>query len=372
MSLLEEEPQYRPSPPPFPLESSTVNSKSNSLAADPEKWRSKWHSKEKIGEEKIKQIITDEAAYYATENGHSPEQLGEEGLFWIGYRYWTDLREGKVYPLALNGEKIPQDVRFFFDTTTPQGRKEKENFERVVETFLRAPDGSLVIWVSPAGHQYSYPRIYLAQMEITNPQGEREINALDFNVDFSPETLWRLLKTMDPSLNPPQENEEQLAKEIIILLPQDNQPRQPAEILAALEKIGRRQIHGVPLRVVAQQLEERTWEEVLQTNLAIAREMELAQRIKKARSKQEALWVVAQFEMQSILSSNAVFGPSSCGSAIGGKDFLNSRRTFPGLPAFISISTINNEGVSRCPHCGHRFCCPLKKGSRCPYCGQKI
>jgi len=348
-------------PPPLSLKSPTGIPESNSPAINPENWR----SGKKTGEE-----ITTDAAYYATENGHSPEQLGEKGLFWIGYRYWTDLKERKVYPLTLNGEKIPQDVRSVLDTTTPQGRKEKENFERVVETFLRVPDGSLVIWVSPAGHQYPYPRIYLAQMGITNPQGERKINALDFNVDFSPGTLWRLLKTMDPSLNPPQENEEQLAKEVIVLLPQDNQPRQPAEILTALEKIGCRQIHGVSLEIVARQLKERAWEEILQTNLTIAQKMKLAQRIKEARSEQEALWVIAQFEAQLMLSSGAVFGPSSCGSAVGGGVLLNPHRTFPGLP--VSMGTVNHESLSRCPHCGHRFCCPLKKGSRCPYCGQKI
>ncbi len=335
------------------------------LACDPRRWFASTL--------KPSSVIEKEMAYYGLEWGHLPEVLqNEKGIFVIGYYYRVSSQQKTIYPLdPENGFTHPKDVRQMLRNHTKRDRQEKAGFEKLAQLFFAAPNGSLTIWVSPAGNTYFYPRIYIGKISETTDSGDKTVEALDFNCDLNNQQLKALLEKLDPRLHlPPKVGVNNLLDHPILLTPNSKKPiRQPEEVLTAIKQLGINYIHNVPIEEVFRQIRENTWRERFNESRGIAQRTAL--KIKAALSSQnyyQALVYMAQFEGEISRRSGTFASYSSCGSAVS-SSLAAWGRPLWGLPAF-SLEIQNK--IRTCPVCGHPLVPPLSPGHHCPYCGAEI
>ena len=330
------------------------------LACNPHRWSA---SKKSLA------VIETETAYYGLEHGYSPEYQKEKGVFVIGYYYQVNSAQKTIYSLNPEDDSIyPQDVRQMLATTTPREQQEKMGFEKLTQLFFAAPAGSLTIWVSPAGDTYPHPRIYMGQINATDENSNKTIEALDFNCDLNNQQLKALLEKLNPQIYLPQTPDAgDFLNHPLLLTPNWKKPtRHPEEILDAIKKLGINYIHGVPIEKVIQQTEEKIWKTYLEKSRKIARRT--APKIKAALDAQnhyQALLYMAQFEQEIAYKGGFFALQSSCGSAIS-SIFTHSPRPRYGLPTFGLEIT---GGAKTCPVCGHTLPHPISIGDHCPYCG---
>ncbi|PIS15132.1 hypothetical protein COT63_01595 [Candidatus Shapirobacteria bacterium CG09_land_8_20_14_0_10_38_17] len=329
------------------------------LACDPSRWNHQTPPDQ----------IKEDLAFYGLEHGHSPEHQKEKGVFVIGYYYQVNSQQKTIYSLnPENGSTYPQDVRQMFDTSTLRGQQEKIGFEKLTQLFFVAPAGSLAIWISPAGDTYSYPRIYMGQVGSTDENGNKTIEAIDFNCDLKDQQLKSLLEKLDPQIYlTPTPDDNDFLQSPLLLTPGEEKPiHHPKEILTAIKELGISHIHGVPIEKIVPQIEEKTWQIYLEKSKEITQR--IAFKIKTALDAQnhyQALFYMAQFE-QEIAHQGGFFAlQSSCGAAISSIFSLSPRPQY-GLPAFGLEITGN---IQTCPACGHTFNHSIPIGGHCPYCG---
>jgi len=330
------------------------------LACDPSRWS--------VPNKPLSRIET-ETAYYGLEHGYSPEHQKEKGVFVIGYYYQVNSAQKTVYSLnPEDGSIYPQDVRQMLKTTTQRDQQEKAGFEKLTQLFFAAPAESLAVWVSPAGDTYPHPRIYMGQVGKTDENGNKTIEALDFNCDLTNQQLKALLEKLAPQIYLPQApNAGDFLDHPLLFTPNKEEPtRRPEEILTAIKELGINYIHGVPIEKVFQQTKEKIWQTYLEKSKKIAQRT--APKIKAALDAQnhyQALLYMAQFEQEIAYQGGFFALQSSCGSAIS-SIFTHSSRPRYGLPAFSLEIT---GGAKTCPVCGHTLTHPIPIGGHCPYCG---
>ncbi len=329
------------------------------LACDPKKFKDK----------SLKEITLD-LGYYAAEHGFSPENLGQKGIFLIGYQYLAHPPKNSF--LAINpydNQPLAKDVRDMFDTTSLRGRLEKQGFEKLVAKIFSSPPKSFFIWISPPD-PYPWPRIYFGQLDQKNEDGSFSVDAFDFNNDFSQEELAAILSFFDPTINPT------VTKDFIlnpVIIP-NQEEKTFVDLLTQIETVVRQKrkeekilIHRVPFKEVKNQLKHLVWQEKLK-QFKVQGEYHsqiIYQAIKNNRYHQ-ALLAVADFEI-AIAKKGGFFAPdSSCGRAIF--QFLNQGFNLRGLPTrgvFLNLEPFR----STCPICGQPLPKPIAIGECCPWCG---
>ena len=150
------------------------------LACDPARWQHQTTPSQ----------IEADLTFYGLEHGRSPEYLGSEGVFIIGYYYRLYPEKNAIHSFnPQKEEELEKDVREMFNTETLRGQQEKEGFEKLTQLFFKANPGDSFVWLSPAEENlYPYPRIYFGQKKEADL-----IEAYDLNTDLSFTRLKELL-----------------------------------------------------------------------------------------------------------------------------------------------------------------------------------
>ncbi|MBP8591022.1 hypothetical protein KBI33_00950 [Candidatus Shapirobacteria bacterium] len=316
------------------------------LACDPNRWQSQTAPSQ----------IEAELAFYGLEHGRSPEYLGANGIFVIGYYYRLYPERNTIHSFnPQTGKELKKDVREMFDVSTPRGRREKKGFEKLTRLFFEGDPGDIFVWLSPAEENlYPYPRLYFAQKKEANL-----IEAYDLNTDLSFAQLRELLYLLSKQEITAQNSEEILG--FPLLLRQEG----PQIIFESLKKVGVKELHGVPLDVVENQFREKVWEKLLLENRSLASKVatEVWESVDQENFYQARLWV-AWYE-EAIRKQGGFFAPrSSCGGALTA-NFSPKAPFYYGLPIFGLEITRSRT----CPVCGWPLLSPVPVGGHCPHCG---
>ena len=317
------------------------------LACDPARWQ---HQTSPF------QIEAD-LAFYGLEHGRSPEYLGSEGVFIVGYYYRLCPEKNAIHSFnPQKEEEFEKDVREMFNTETLRGQQEKEGFEKLTRLFFKANPGDSFVWLSPAEENlYPYPRIYFGQKK------EAElIEAYDLNTNLSLTKIKELLYLLGNSKVAAQNKEEILNSPLLL------QNENPQIIFESLKKIGVKKLHGVSLEAIENQFREKIWEKSLWQNHSPASRVagKIWESVSQGRFYQARLWI-AWYE-EAIRREGGFFAPqSSCGGALAS---ILSQKTqvYYGLP-FLGLEIIPRS--KSCPACGWPLLNPVPVGGHCPHCG---
>lgn len=319
------------------------------LACDPARWQRQTTPSQ----------IEADLAFYGLEHGRSPEYLGSEGVFIIGYYYRLYPEKNAIHSFnPQKEEELEKDVREMFNTKTLRGQQEKEGFEKLTQLFFKANPGDSFVWLSPAEENlYPYPRIYFGQKK------EAElIEAYDLNTDLSFTKLKELLCLLGNSKIAAQNKEEILNSPLLL------QDKNPQIIFESLKKIDVKKLHGVSLEAIKNQFREKIWEKPLRENHSPASRAagKIWENVSQGRFYQARLWV-AWYE-EAIRKQGGFFAPqSSCGAALASILALNPQSySYYGWPFFGLEIT---PRAKACPACGWPLLTPVPVGGHCPHCG---
>ena len=317
------------------------------LACDPARWQRQTSPSQ----------IEADLTFYGLEHGRSPEHLGSEGVFIIGYYYRLYPEKNAIHSFnPQKEEELEKDVREMFNTETLRGQQEKEGFEKLTRLFFKANPGDSFVWLSPAEENlYPYPRIYFGQKKEANL-----IEAYDLNTDLSFADLKKLLSLLSNQKITIQNNQEILSSPLLL------QNENPQIIFESLKKIGVGKLHGVSLEAIENQFREKIWEKPLRENHPLASRAagKIWESVSQERLYQAQLWV-AWYE-EAIRREGGFFAPqSSCGAALASILALNPQ-SYYGRP-FFGLEIIPR--AKACPACGWPLLTPVPVGGHCPHCG---
>ena len=315
------------------------------LACDPARWQRQTTPSQ----------IEADLAFYGLEHGRSPEYLGAEGIFVVGYCYRLCPEKNAIHSFnPQTGEEFEKDVREMFNTETLRGQQEKEGFEKLTRLFFKANPGDSFVWLSPAEENlYPYPRIYFGQKKETKLIEATTKHRLKL---YKVKELLCLLGNSKVAA----QNKEEILNSPLLL-----QNENPQIIFESLKKIGVKKLHGVSLEAIENQFREKIWEKSLLKNHSPASQVagKIWESVSQGRLYQARLWV-AWYE-EAIKKQGGFFAPQSSCGPLASILALNPQ-SYYGWPFFGLEIT---PRAKACPACGWPLLTPVPVGGHCPHCG---